>query len=151
MSFHLFAANFFSCPIDLLLGTTLNNQISRWGQLHQISGSVKSFGSEIFGILFGGSIVSANGIGTSDKQMAGFAHRNFAVGTINHPNLILGRNRSPLGIQDDLFWIVEARVAHQSFCHAEHLLQATTQGRCNLASHLRRKFGTTHLQNLQAR
>jgi hypothetical protein len=96
-------------------------------------------------------VVTANGVGATGEQMTGTAGRHGLIVVIHDADFIVGGNGAALSVVQQNIIVVGAGVIHQSFGHAEYLLQATAQNWFHPCGCFGTQARATHLQQLQAR
>lgn len=148
--FDLGRRNFFAAAVDLLLDTTFDSQIAIRVTTYQVAGTVKAILGKAGRVLYWCPEVATNRVRTPGQQLPDLTFRNVMVVLIDDSNLIFGGQGSPLGMDDRVQRIVQARVAQQPLGHAKDLLQFAADDIDQLPGQSRLQTGTSHLYQLEA-
>ena len=122
----LLGGDLFAAPVDLVLDAADDAQIAALPH-HHVAGMVKSIRIKGLRVMIRAAIIAPEGIGTACRQRAGTAVGDGAAVLIQHPDFVIGADRTALGGKNGLGAVLKPGIVHQPLGHAKDLLQAAAQ------------------------
>src|SRR5699024_12615412 len=124
----LFGADLLPAPVELVLGASGDDEVSGRVSAHDVAGAVETVGGEGGGVVFGGSVVAADGVGAACQEVAGFTLGNRVVVVVDDADLVVVADRAALGGDHQVVGVVVAGVVDQPLGQPQDQMPGTCPG-----------------------